>query len=108
EENNLTILKKNLALSQAQIKADKEAFEHNEEPTSAPRKVVVGNYTTQYLDIYVNGNYKTQVQPGSVQVITVEHRWNPTILTAYGNDDANTWGPRYIWGRFEKYTWNIE
>jgi hypothetical protein len=68
----------------------------------------VNNYTTQYLDIYVNGNYKTQVAPGSTQICTIEHRWNPTVLTAYGNEDTNNWGPRYIWGRFTKYTWNIE
>ena len=72
------------------------------------RKVVVNNYTTQYLDIYVNGNYKTQIAPGATQVCTIEHRWNPTVLTAYGNEDEINWGPKYIWGKFDKYTWNIE
>jgi hypothetical protein len=100
-------LKRQIALAQAQSKADKDAFARNEQPTAAPRQVVVNNYTTQYLNVYVNGYYKTQVLPGSTQVITVEHRWNPTVLTAYGNEDSNTWGPRYVWGRFDKYTWNI-
>jgi hypothetical protein len=40
-------------------------------------------------------------------VCIVEHRWNPTILTAHGNEDIDSWGPRIIWGRFDKYTWNI-
>jgi hypothetical protein len=108
QEHNLALLKDNIALAQQAAKEDKDYFDRKEEPTSAPRKVVVNNYTTQYLDIYVNGNYKTQVAPGSTQICTIEHRWNPTVLTAYGNEDTNNWGPRYIWGRFTKYTWNIE
>jgi hypothetical protein len=28
-------------------------------------------------------------------------------MTAYGDDDSTTWGPRYVWGKFNKYTWNI-
>jgi uncharacterized protein (TIGR03000 family) len=108
EENDILTTKKDLAMTQAQIKADKAAINSNQEPTWKPRTVVVNNYTTQYLDIYVNGNYKTQVQPGMQQTIIVEHRWNPTVLKAYGNEDVDTWGPRYIWGRFDKYTWNIE
>jgi hypothetical protein len=107
DENNLALQRKDLALAQEQIKADKAAFDSKQEPTSAPRKVIVNNYTTQILDVYVNGYMKATVQPGSTQVITVEHRWNPTVLKAYGNEDSNAWGPRYIWGKFDKYTWNI-
>jgi hypothetical protein len=107
EEKSVALLKESIALAQTQTKAEQDAFKRNEEPTSAPRQVVVNNYTTQYLDIWVNGYYKTQVLPGSTQVITIEHRWNPTVLTAYGNDDATNWGPRYIWGQFTKYTWNL-
>jgi uncharacterized protein (TIGR03000 family) len=107
-EDNIVTIKRDFAMSQAQIKADKEAINQNLEPTWKPRQVVVSNYTTQYLDVYVNGNYKTQVQPGMQQTIVIEHRWDPTVLKAYGNEDENTWGPRYIWGRFDKYTWNIE
>jgi hypothetical protein len=68
----------------------------NQEPTSAPRQVVVNNYTPQYVDLWVNGSYMTQVLPGAGQVVTLQQRWNPTVLTAYGNDDSSTWGPRYI------------
>jgi hypothetical protein len=107
EENNLALQRKDLALAQEQIKADKAAFDSKQEPSSAPRKVVVNNYTTQILDVYVNGYMKTTVQPGSTQVITIEHRWNPTVLKAYGNEDTSVWGPQYIWGKFDKYTWNI-
>jgi hypothetical protein len=107
EEDHIKMLKENLSLANAQVKSDKEYFDRKEEPTSKPRKVVVNNYSTQYVDVYVNGHYKVQVTPGSTQVITIEHRWNPTILKAYGDEDINTWGPRYIWGRFDKYTWNI-
>ena len=108
EQDNILSIKKDIAATQAQIKEDKRAYDSNQEPTWKPRKVVVNNYTTEYLDIYVNGHYKVQVQPGMQQTFMIEHRWNPTVLKAYGNDDINTYGPRTIWGRFDKYTWNIE
>jgi hypothetical protein len=107
EEDRVASLKKQIALAQDQTRADQEAFRSNQEPTATPRQVVVNNYTTQYLDIYVNGNYKTQVPPGMSQVCFIEHRWNPTVLTAYGDEDMDNPPPRYIWGRFTKYTWNI-
>src|SRR5262249_44886571 len=105
--DRVATLKKNIALAQKQTAQDQQAINMNLEPTWTPRTVVVNNYTTQYIDVYVNGNYKVQVLPGSQQTIIIEHRWNPTVLTAYGNEDIDTWGPRYIWGQFNKYTWNI-
>jgi hypothetical protein len=107
EEDSIASLRKEVALAQAQAKADRDAFARNEEPTWGPRKVVVNNYTTQYLVVFVNGNYKGEVPPGMQQTFVIEHRWNPTVLTASGDEDIDTWGPRYIWGRFDKYTWNI-
>jgi len=108
EEENVVLMKRAIAEAKATAEQEKRDFEQNLEPTWKPRKVVVNNYTTEYLDVYVNGNYKTQVQPGMQQTIVVEHRWNPTVLKAFGNEDVNTYGPRYVWGRFDKYTWNIE
>jgi hypothetical protein len=35
-------------------------------------------------------------------MFVIEHRWNPTVLTVIGEEDIDTWGPRYIWGRFPK------
>jgi hypothetical protein len=107
-EDNITSIKKDIAMSKQQIEADKKAINSNLEPTWKPRTVVVNNYSTQYLDVYVNGNYKVQVQPGMQQTFMIEHRWNPTVLKAYGNEDNITYGPRYIWGKFDKYTWNIQ
>jgi hypothetical protein len=107
EEDNIALMKRQLEFAKNQAREARRSFERNEEPTAAPRKVIVNNYTTQYVDVYVNGFYKAHLLPGSGQVITIEHRWNPTVLTAYGNEDQDTWGPRYVWGRFDKYTWNI-
>jgi hypothetical protein len=101
------LLQEEIASAKARMAKDQEAIRQNQEPTWTPRKVVVNNYTTQYLDIYVNGRSKVQVAPGMSQAFLIEHRWNPTVLTAYGNEDSETFGPRYIWGRFDKYTWNI-
>jgi hypothetical protein len=107
ESEDIASMNSILTMTKQQIAADKAAINTNLEPTWSPRTVVVNNYTNQYLDIWVNGNYKVQVAPGMQQTFTIEHRWNPTTLTAYGDADSPTWGPRYIWGRFKKYTWNI-
>jgi hypothetical protein len=107
EQDLILSLKKTIALANERAKMDTEAIQSNLEPTWKPRKVIVNNYTTQYLTIWVNGIYKTEIPPGQRAVVIVEHRWNPTILKANGNEDIDTWGPRIIWGRFETYTWNI-
>ena len=108
EQDTIANLRKTISLSKQIANADVEAFRKNEEPTWAPRKVLVNNYTTQNLLVYVNGSSKwPMVPPGGAQLFVIEHRWNPTVLTATGDEDVDTWGPRYIWGRFNKYTWNI-
>jgi hypothetical protein len=107
EQDVILSLKKEIDLAKQRAEYDTEAIQKNLEPTWQPRKVTVNNYTTQYLTIWVNGRYKTEIPPGQSQVCVIEHRWNPVILTAHGNEDIDTWGPRYIWGRFTKYTWNI-
>ena len=68
--------------------------------------MVINNYTTQYLDITVNGVLKGQVKPVLTQVFVIEHRWNPTTIKATGNEDIDVW-QRIIWGRFKRYVWNI-
>jgi hypothetical protein len=108
EEEGVAYLKDAITQAEKMTQQDKESFQRNEQPTSTPRQLVVNNYTSQYLDIYVNGSLMTQVQPGLSQVITIEQRWNPVVVTAYGSEDTMNWGPRYIWGRFTKYTWNID
>jgi hypothetical protein len=107
EQDNIASMRRQLDLARQQAKADTEAYQQTQEPTWTPRTLVVNNYTPQYLDITVNGVLKGQVEPGMTQVFTIEHRWNPTIIKAYGNMDIDVWGPRTIWGRFKKYTWNI-
>jgi uncharacterized protein (TIGR03000 family) len=107
EEGWIKLMREEIATAKQRTLADTQSIRQNEEPTSAPRTLVVNNYTTQYVDINVNGFLKLQLGPGESQSCIIEHRWNPTVLTAYGNEDSMTWGPRYIWGRFKKYTWNI-
>jgi hypothetical protein len=107
QEDNVALLQNSLKLAKEDVQEKMLLGAQDTEPTWKPRTVIVNNYTTQYLDISVNGNYKVQVAPGMQQTFMIEHRWNPTVLTAYGDADVNTWGPRYIWGQFTKYTWNI-
>jgi hypothetical protein len=107
EADQLKSLRTQIGLAQEQIKSDQNTFKSGEEPTSTPRKIIVNNYTPQTLDVYANGNFKATVGPGETQTFMVEHRFNPTTLMAYGNQDINNFGPISIWGRFNKYTWNI-
>lgn len=107
ETDLVTDLKKDIASAQEQAKMETDAIRANQEPGEAPRKVLVNNYTTQYVDIWVNGYMKTQVGPGQSKWFVIEHKWNPTVLKGYGNEDNTSWGPQYIWGKFKTYTWNL-
>jgi hypothetical protein len=109
EETDVNYWNTQIGLADKQAEQESAAVQSNTFPTDAPRKVLINNYTTQYIDLWVNGNYKMQVQPGSSAWCVIEHKWDPTILTGYGNqDDSATWGPRYIYGDFQTYTWNIQ
>jgi len=107
EETTLKDLKDNIDFEQKRAKDESDAILKGMEPTGAPRKVLVNNYTTQIVDLYVNGTLKMQLQPGQSKWCVIEHKWDPTILKAYGSQDEVHWGPRYIWGNFDKYTWNL-
>ncbi len=88
-------------------KEEKAAIQMGMAPTATPRRVLINNYTPQYVDLFVNGDYRMRVGPGQSSYCVIEHKWNPTVLTAYGNEDDTTWGPRYVWGTFDTYTWNL-
>ena len=107
-QEDILSTRKQIALAQEIAKADQNYFNSKEEPTNKPRTVVANNYTTQYVDVYINGNYMAQLNPGSSQVFTITQRINPITLKAYGNEDSEIWDPAPIWGRFTKYTWNIQ
>ena len=106
EERGIAQLRQLAAKAKEQAKVDAEALRNNGIIPYTPRTVVINNTGTDTLDIYVNGNFKMTVGPGELQSCVVEHRWNPAILTAYGNGD-DVWGPMPILGKFTKYTWNI-
>jgi hypothetical protein len=106
-QDQLTNLKTQIAAAQAQTKAEKDSLFKNEEPTSKPRKVIVNNYSTQYIDVQVNGYLKGQVSPGTTQTFTVDQRWNPIVLKGWGDADETIFGPVVLQGAFDKYTWNI-
>jgi hypothetical protein len=106
EQTLVTNLKESIADADKITKDETKAIQMNQEPTG-PRQLLINNYTPQYVDIWVNGLMKIQVPPGQSKYCTIEHKWNPTVLKAYGNDDTTTWGPKYIWGTFKTYTWNL-
>jgi hypothetical protein len=106
-DDTIAILQQTLSDAKAAAKADSEAIRMNQEPTWQARKIIVNNYTSQYIDVWVNGSYKVQVSPGMSQSFLIEHRWNPVVLEGYGNDDESGYGPVNLWGRFKTYTWNI-
>jgi len=106
EETLVKNLKESIGIADKLTKEETRQVQMNEEPTG-PRRLLINNYTPQYVDIWINGFYKMQVPPGQSKWCVIEHKWNPTVLKAYGNDDTTTWGPRYIWGTFKTYTWNL-
>ncbi len=106
EEELIKNLKESIAIADKATKDETRAVQMNEEPTG-PRRLLINNYTTQYADIWINGNLKMQVPPGQSKWCVIEHKWNPTVLKAYGTEDTTTWGPKYIWGTFKTYTWNL-
>jgi uncharacterized protein (TIGR03000 family) len=108
EEKNLLTLRQMATKAKEQAKLDAQALQNNVDGTSTPRQLVINNTTTDSLDVYVNGNFKMTVAPATKQTCLIEHRWNPTIVTLYGNQDDDVWGPRYINGKFQKYTWNVD
>jgi hypothetical protein len=107
EKAQIQELKRALASAQEQARQETQAVKKGHVPKATFRNVLVNNGSTQYADIWVNGNLKLTVPPGESKWFVVEHKWNPTVLTAYGNADDTTWGPRYVWGKFVTYTWNL-
>lgn len=106
EEELIKNLKESIASADKITKEETRLVQMKEEPTG-PRRLLINNYTTQYVDIWINGYLKMQVPPGQSKWCVIEHKWNPTVLKGFGNDDTSTWGPRYIWGTFKTYTWNL-
>jgi len=108
EQALITELKKDIESAEQKSQMEKEAIRQNQEPTAVPRKVLVNNYTTQYIVLTINGYARQpEIPPGGSHWFVIEHKWNPTVLSAYGDDQLPEWGPRYIWGRFNTYTWNL-
>jgi hypothetical protein len=107
EQQNVTLLQEQIDAANKFTREEREKIQRNEEPSGAPRKILVNNYTTQYVDVYVNGYPKMQLEPGGSKWCVIEHKWNPTVLKAYGSEDVTQWGPRYIWGEYKTYTWNL-
>jgi hypothetical protein len=108
EEGSVAFWKTEIANAKKLADEERAAVRRNELPKDTPRKILINNYTSQYIDLWVNGNYKMQVPPGGSKWCVVEHKWNPTILTAYGSDDNAVWGPRNVFGAYKTYTWNIQ
>ena len=106
-EENLADMKKQLAFSQNMAAQDEKSLAEKLEPTSAPRKILVNNYSTQYIEIQVNGFIRGQVLPGASRTFTIDQRWNPIVIKGWGDEDATTYGPIRLRGQFKTYTWNI-
>lgn len=110
EEGDVARWSKLITQAETTTAQEKAAALQNTEPTNAPRWVRLNNYTTQYLDLWVNGYYRMQVPPGESRWCLLDHRINPTVLTAWGDQDegglTNQWR-RELWGNFRTYTWNI-
>ncbi|MFN4260189.1 MAG: hypothetical protein ACK4RK_12905 [Gemmataceae bacterium] len=99
-------LKKNLASAEQLAKTESDAARAGKEIKAVAPRITIHNNTDQYADVYVNGHFQIRVAPYESKWFVVEHKWNPTVLTGYGSGSI-TWGPRYIWGTFATYAWNL-
>src|SRR5262249_48850251 len=107
DEATIKGLQSQLTTAQQMAKAETEAVKGGGEVKAPSPRVLANNTTGQFADIYVNGMYKTDIPPYESRWIVIEQKVNPVVLTAYGNEDISSWGPRYIWGKFATYTWNL-
>ena len=104
ETEQVEELKKLIAMNQAEA----STLPAGQEPKPGEiRKVIVNNYTTQYIDIQINGYLRGQVLPGTTKTFTIDQMWNPIIVKGWGDADETTFGPIQLNGRFGTYTWNI-
>ncbi len=108
EETDVNYWNYQISLAEGIARRERDAILSNELPGDAPRKLLLNNYTTQYIDLWVNGFYKMQIPPGGSKWCAIEHKTNPTTVTAYGNEDDAVWGPRQLFGAYKTYTWNLQ
>ena len=105
----LTDLKKQIAASKQRALQETQSVRQNEEPTNQPRRLLLNNYTDQYIEIIIDGNPRFPiVQPGQSRYFMIEQRVSPVVAYANGDEDIQSWGPRYLWGAYTIYTWNIQ
>jgi uncharacterized protein (TIGR03000 family) len=107
EQDLVSNLRQQITEANQAAQAEQQAYQQNLEPNWSPRRVLVNNYTTQYVTIYINGQYQGEVTPGGQQTFVITQRWNPVYLSGYGDQDIDKWGPFTVWGQFKVYTWNL-
>ena len=105
----LTDLKKQIGASKQRALKETQSVRGNQEPANQPRRLLLNNYSTQYIEIIIDGNPRFPiVPPGESRYFMIEQRVSPVVVTAYGDADTQSWGPRYLWGAYTIYTWNIQ
>jgi len=100
-------MKSTLRESEIATKKETVILRSNMPLPDSSRAVVVHNNTPQNFDIWVNGYMKTTVDAGQSKWFVVEHKYNPTVIEAFGYGDDTTWGPVHLWGKFKTYTVNL-
>ncbi len=109
EDIVLSDLKKQIGASKQLALKETQSVRGNQEPTNQPRRLLLNNYSTQYIEIIIDGNPRFPiVPPGESRYFMIEQRVSPVVVTAYGDEDIQSWGPRYLWGAYTTYTWNIQ
>lgn len=104
EADQVVELKKLIELN----KAEASKLPAGEEPKPGEvRKLIVNNYTTQHIDIQINGYLRGQVQPGTSRTFVIDQMWNPIVVKGWGDADETIFGPIQLKGCFGTYTWNI-
>jgi hypothetical protein len=107
EEDQVNFWKTKIALAEKTAQEEQDALA-KKAPVEVPRMVLVNNLSSQSVDVWINGCYNVDIPAGTSKWCVVEHNWDPTTLTATGDEDGRSWGPRWVRGAYKTYTWNLE
>ncbi|WP_443938175.1 hypothetical protein [Pedobacter sp. MW01-1-1] len=109
---------KSNAITKKSAEIDKLVKPSNTKTAAAPKTrgdvygpkysdIVVKNFTGYYIDIYVDGNYRTTVSPGySITTWAIPGTTKLYAKAVFSDGSYSYWGPEYPVTGYQ-YTWSL-
>jgi hypothetical protein len=108
EEAQVNYWKTKIELAEKTAREERDALSAKKAPVVVPPMVLVNNYSSETVQVAINGNFGAEIPAGTSKWCPVQHNWQPITMTAYGDTDGRYWNRPAIWGTFKTYTWNLE